>query len=242
MKTYSLQIRDIVDEADNVKSFYLDKPETFLFSPGQFCWIGHPDLPNQFSPMAIASGTKENFLLFTIRAWGEVTQRLFALHKGDRIIVSEPQGSALPLDRVGAQSILCIAGGTGITPVRSLFHSLSQGQVTILYGSKTYDQLLYKNQLPEWNAEIILEQDETGQHKIGLVTDLIDGKKHDLAFVVGPTPMLKAVNQKLLENGWQIDEIFLSVEKFVNDDVFGPIFPLRELIKLRDYLGQIIPT
>ncbi len=231
---YHLQILKIVDEGGDVRSFYVEKPDTFIFSPGQYCMIGSRVFPHEYSPMAIASGIQEDFLLFTVRRWGEVSMRLFDLNVGDVLVVDGPKGSSLPLSDLSGSKVLCVAGGTGLTPVRSLVHSLDKGEVKVLYGAKDSSSVLYRDEFSEWGGKLITENN-------GLVTDLIGEKVDDFAFVVGPTPMIRASVAKLMQNGWNAEEIFVSMEKFVGGAVFGPVFRVSELIGLREYLTDVIP-
>lgn len=237
MDTYHLKILKIVDEGKDIKSFYLEKPPTFIFSPGQYCFVGSRVLPHEYSPMAIASGTKEESLLFTIRKGNEVTNRLFELKEGDTMLVSEPKGTAIPLTKLAGTKVLCIAGGTGITPIRSLMKSLEQGEVTILYGTENKSTIPYKDEIKTWNAKIIFQKDTP----TGNVTDLIQTTEHQFAFVVGPTPMIQATITKLNKIGWKNDKIFVSIEKYLYNKILGPVFPVNELEKLKTFLIKLLP-
>lgn len=235
MNPYHLKILKIVDEGEGIRSFYVEKPESFIFSPGQYCFIGSRVVPHEYSPMAIASGIRESFLLFTVRKWGEVSSLLFDLKVGDILVVDGPRGTSLPLPDFSGSKVLCIGGGTGLTPIRSLYHSMDSGEVTVLYGAKDESSLLYREEFKSWGGQLITDD-------VGFVTDLIGDKSHDLAFVVGPTAMIRAAVSRLLDNGWAAEDIFVSLEKFVYGKVFGPIFPVSELLKLRDYLGAVLPS
>lgn len=234
MGSYHLTILKIVDETDDVRSFFVEKPSSFIFSPGQYCMIGSRVFPHEYSPMAIASGIREDFLLFTVRRWGEVSNRLFELNVGDILVVDGPKGTSLPLSDLRGSRILCVAKGTGLTPIRSLVNSLDEGMVSVLYGVRDETSILYRDEFSKWGGKLITKD-------AGSVTDLIGDKVDDFAFVVGSTPMIRATVEKLMDNGWNPEDIFVSVEKFVGGEVFGPVFRVSELIKLKEYLGQVIP-
>jgi len=162
-----------------VKSFIFDRPDGFSFKPGQYCWISLPNSDYQPAPMAIASGNKEDYLKFSIRAWGDLTNALFGASIGDEVTIDGPHGSGFPEEKLENQTTIhLIAGGTGITPVRSLVHSLNgMGQKSVYYGAKSPEELLYQDQLSSWPGTVHLTVDQGNENwsgNIGLVTDLLE--------------------------------------------------------------------
>ncbi len=247
MEKYKLKIIEIIKETENIHSFKIEKPSNFNFFPGQFCWLNTESEDVNFTPMAIASGILENELKFTVRVWGDTTKALFNLKEGDILTVSEPQGTGIPLNILSTKKVIGIAGGTGITPIRSLIFSRTDKSLTeVAYGAKESTDLLYKNELSKLsiNSYLTTEKEEPGFHN-GLVTDLLSkivpANENSFYFIVGPNPMITAVLSKLYELKVPTSHIFLSVEKFVNRDVFGPVFPLEELVNLRQFLVNLLP-
>ena len=232
--TNTATILSIKHEAQGVKTFEIEKPIGFDFSPGQYCWLSLPKYNP--SPMALASGTNEDILKFSIRAWGELTKALFELSVGDSVIVDGPYGTSFPVERItNGQNLILIAGGTGITPVRSVVKSLQKPEIHVLYGAKSPDELLYADEINSWNANVKLTVDNPDSNwrgPIGLVTALITTENIDsstIYFVCGPKPMEAAVVKYLLENGAKDENIYVSLEKFDSDgNVVGPVLPVSD--------------
>jgi len=237
MSKMTTTIKAIHDEAAGVKTFALDKPDDFKFTPGQYCWLSLPDTDYDPAPMAIASGTEDEDLEFSIRAWGDLTHALFEKTTGDQVIVDGPYGTAFPVDNIQQDTKLyMIGGGTGVTPIRCLVKSLGDtGNKRIFYGAKTPEELLYQYEIPSWPAATELTVD-TGNiewtGKVGLVTKLLEPETFvdgDLFFVCGPQPMEQAVVDFLRSRKITDQHIFVSLEKFDDEgNVIGPVLPVTD--------------
>lgn len=70
---------------------------------------------------------------------------------GDRFVMTEPSGEFHYETLRDSRSIVCIAGGSGITPFMSMATSLADGdedyQMTLFYGARTAAQLAYRDEL-----------------------------------------------------------------------------------------------
>lgn len=240
IKYFDITIGNIIQETPDVKTFILEKPQGFSHLPGQFCWLTLPSLikpGDSFprTPMAIASGVHDNELVFSFRNWGYLTEKFFALQPGDVLSVSEPLGTAIPIDLFQTKHIICIAGGTGLTPVRSLMRSMdSNHQPELYYGAKTPSDILYKEQLLLWNSKVIVEQsngsdDWTGDH--GYVTKLLPPDletKGNICYICGPYPMMQNAINVLKKIGFLDDQLYVSLEKMQDNEVIGPVFPVSD--------------
>lgn len=223
-------------EAPGIKTFTFDRPDTFQHQPGQYAWLRlEGSDPNHRVPIAIASGTLEPIIMFSIRAWGRLTQELFKLEVGDRVLVSGPQGNGFPTSDL---PVLAVAGGTGITPVRSLIHSLpsGKGQVKVYYGARTSNDFLYKEELEKWSVIRVVERPSDNEiHPTGYVTNFLRqtflgdlSPNTALAFTCGPMPMMKAAIQVIQEKGFSAERIYVSLERLVNGEVVGPVLPASD--------------
>lgn len=99
-----------------------------VFEPGQFAWLstggsafGFDQHPLSFSgPAEPATAPLE----FSIKALGDwSSRRVPLLAPGETVYVDGPYGAFTP-DRVPAQSFVLVAGGVGITPMRSILLTL----------------------------------------------------------------------------------------------------------------------
>ena len=70
---------------------------------------------------------------------------------GDRFVMTEPSGEFHYETLRDSRNIVCIAGGSGITPFLSMAGSLAEGDeeysMTLFYGARTAAQLAYKAEL-----------------------------------------------------------------------------------------------
>ena len=119
--------------------------------------------------------------------------------------------------------------------VRRLRRHLPQGPLrTPAHGAKTPGDLLYKKELSHWNPQLIVETKSEGEKWTGMtgyVIKLLTGEmdsKHGICFVCGPMEMMKNTVSILKSLGFTEGQIYVSIEKIVNNQVIGPVFPLSD--------------
>ncbi|WP_039254344.1 sulfite reductase, partial [Clostridium novyi] len=84
---------------------------------GQFFEISIPKVGE--APISV-SDYEDGYLEFTIRKVGKLTNSVFNLSKGDCLFLRGPYGNSLPIEKFKNKNLVIIAGGTGVSPVRSL--------------------------------------------------------------------------------------------------------------------------
>jgi predicted ferric reductase len=125
----------------------------FRFRPGQFGWLtvwgspfkitGHPF---SFSSSVAAAGGRVEM---SIRNLGDFTSEIHEVPVGQRVYLDGPYGTFI----IGnpADMHVLIAGGVGITPMMSMIRTLAdQGDkrpVILLYGSKDWDSITFREEL-----------------------------------------------------------------------------------------------
>lgn len=237
---FDLEIEKIVQENSVIRTIFFNKPEGFNNLPGQFSWVTVPELrqdPNNIprTPLAIGSGMLEDHLIFSFRNWGGLTKLFFEKKEGDVLSISEPLGSHAPVDLFESNEIICIAGGTGVVPIRSLINSMKLiTHPKVFYGARTPSELLYKDEISHWNSEIIVERPDDGatwEGQQGFVTKLLTQSVFDLykyCYICGPFPMMKNAVVVLRELGYSMQNIYVSLEKVENNQVVGPVLPVSD--------------
>lgn len=149
----------ITEETSDVKSFRvqtLDGKRPFDFVPGQLGMLG---LAEHGECMFCVSMGGEDWLEFTVKRVGSVTERLHLLYPGSQVTVRGPYGNFWPVDEVKGRDVLFIAGGIGLPPVRTfLLHTLENrddyGRIDLVYSASTMADLVFKEQLFEvWPKE-----------------------------------------------------------------------------------------
>ncbi|CAM2067288.1 FAD/NAD(P)-binding protein [Sulfidibacter corallicola] len=228
----------------------LPPPGGAPFAPGQFSMLyvmGLGEIPISLSGDPAESG----LWIHTIRGVGNVSQALVRAIPGDRIGVRGPFGSAWPLDRARGRDVLVVAGGIGLAPLRPLIYRLAAepeayGRITVLYGARTPEDILYFHQLQAWkesarfHVRVTVDSGaDDWSGNLGPVTHLISPVDFDPASVVvftcGPEIMMRFVIRLLLGLGVAGERIFLSMERnmkcavgFCGHCQYGPHFVCKE--------------
>ena len=124
------------------------------FTPGQFGWLtvfgtpfaitGHPF---SFSSSAAAPNGEVEM---TIRNLGDFTSTIARVPVGQRVFIDGPYG-AFTIDRNPCDMHVLIAGGVGITPMMSIVRTLAdrgdRRPVILLYGSRDWDSITFREEL-----------------------------------------------------------------------------------------------
>lgn len=225
-----LPIEDIIEETRDIKTFRLRRPEGFLYQPGQFAEVFVPGVGE--APFSISSSpTDRDFLEFSIKRIGSVTQALHRLNPGDVVGIRGPYGKGFPLAALSGKHLLFVGGGIGLAPLRSLInyvlaleHRASFGKVVILYGARTPEDLVFRWELERWGArddlELHLTVDEgspSWRGHVGLVPNVLKAifalsGTGWVSIVCGPPVMIKFTIKALLELGFAPEAILTTLE------------------------------
>jgi len=232
-QVFKAELTNVIRLTEMEKLFHLRiiddaQRKHFTFLPGQFLMLEVPGYGEV--PVSISSSTSnKGFIELCIRKAGTVTNILHRARRGAKLGIRGPFGSHFPLAQMKGQSILLIAGGLGLAPLRAPIYYVTENRaefkdVHILYGTKSPDQLLFDYQYESWrriddvNMQIIVEEpDDDWKGPVGLITELLDGVKVEpnetCAIVCGPPVMFKFVCQRLNKMGIPMDRMFVSLER-----------------------------
>ncbi|UCC78240.1 MAG: FAD/NAD(P)-binding protein [Candidatus Zixiibacteriota bacterium] len=202
--------------------------KSISFQSGQFNMLYHFGFGDV--PISISGDPGNNKVLtHTIRAVGNVTKAIKKLKLGDSLGVRGPFGNGWPLDKARGDDLVIIAGGIGLAPLRpALYQALSDrksfGKIILMYGARTPDDILYRQELEKWRSRFDLTVDATVDRgisgwagNVGVVTTLIPRAPfdpyHATALVCGPEIMMRYVIMELQKRGLPDDKIFVSMER-----------------------------
>lgn len=191
---------------------------------GQFFQISIPKIGE--APISI-SAMGDNWMEFTIRKVGKVTNEIFNLSPGDKIFMRGPYGNSFPVNKYKGKDLVVIAGGTGVSPVRSLlkyFYDNSEEikSLHFIAGFKDENSVLFKEDLnnfkTKFNTIYTLDKKKVDGFEVGLVTEHISKIPFDTfddynVIVVGPPVMMHFTALELLKNGVTEDKIWVSFER-----------------------------
>jgi sulfhydrogenase subunit gamma (sulfur reductase) len=245
----------------------LDHKE-FNHRPGQFMQISIPGIGE--APISVSSSpTRGKYLEMGIRKIGAITDYLHQLKAGAQIGMRGPFGTFFPVNELEKKDLILIAGGCGLAPLRSLIQYVEDrrhqfGEVTILYGSKSPPDLMYKDELATWqNSKQIkcyvtvdsAPTDSDWNGNVGLITTLIPplaiNTNNTIAVICGPPIMYKFVIIELKKKGMTANQIVVSLERHMKCGVGkcghctiehlyccidGPVFWLSQVASVRDAL------
>ncbi len=154
-------VTEVVDETADTRTLRLEFQdeavrESFDFKAGQFgeySIFGAGE-----STFCIASSpTRQGFIECSFKAIGKVTTALREANVGDTIGFRGPYGNWFPVDDWKGKDVVFVAGGIGLAPVRCVIWNVLDrrdefGDVTIVYGARSVDDLVYKRELEEWGS------------------------------------------------------------------------------------------
>jgi NAD(P)H-flavin reductase len=266
---YLMKIESITEEAPFVKTFKLKfvnetEANNFSFKAGQFA--EYSVFGDGECTFCIASSpTRKDYIECTYRQAGKVTSALTNLEVGDTMGFRGPYGNVFPIEDWKGKSLLFIAGGIALPPMRCvIWNALDTREnfkdITILYGARSVDDLVYKSELEEWSkrpdVKLVTTVDPGGQTpdwkgEVGFVPTILEkiapSSKDTIAIVCGPPIMIKYTFPVLEKLGFTDDIIFTTLENrmkcgigkcgrcnvgkvFVCKD--GPVFTYKELKSL----------
>lgn len=202
-----------------------DRP--LAFAPGQFNMLyafGNGEVPVSFS-----GDPTRHELAHTIRAVGAVSEALTRVEPGEIIGLRGPFGTTWPADIAHDRDALIIAGGIGLAPLRPLIHQLLHQRdrfrsVTLLYGGRSPDELLFRDQLEQWRDDPAIDvhltvdtADRRWRGHVGVVTALfakagID-PPHTTAYICGPEVMMRFAARDLGSMGVPQARTYVSLER-----------------------------
>ncbi|MBD3380061.1 MAG: sulfide/dihydroorotate dehydrogenase-like FAD/NAD-binding protein [Candidatus Omnitrophica bacterium] len=167
--------------------------------PGQFLVLRVDEKGERF-PLTIHDMDPERGTVSVVcQAVGVSTRKLCSLGEGGHVAdIAGPLGHRV--SGAGYGKVIVVGGGVGVAeayPVARLFAG-NGSEVEVIAGFRTKELVLCEKELKEFCREVHVTTDDGSYGRKGFVTDVLGGlltkKKYDLAFVVGPVAMMKAVS------------------------------------------------
>ncbi len=270
-KPYLAEITDIIDETPDIKTFKLkfvdsEFHKNFSFKAGQFA--EYSVFGKGECTFCIASSpTRPEYIECSFKTYGKVTTAMRKLNQGDIIGLRGPYGNYFPVEEMKGKNIIFIAGGIGLAPVRCIIWNVLDlrkdfGDIYIIYGARTVNDLVYKRELEQWqnmpDVKTFVTVDPGGETPdwkgdIGFVPKIVQKAappaENSVAIVCGPPIMIKNTFPVLMELGFNEKDVITTLENrmkcglgkcgrcnigsvYVCKD--GPVFTYEDLNKLPD--------
>ncbi|BCB97437.1 oxidoreductase [Dissulfurispira thermophila] len=220
------KIEEIKELTNDVRLLKIRTESAIDYKPGQFFMIsvwGAGEVPISATSLYKGNTTIE----LCIRKTGIVTTAIHSLEVGQSIGIRGPFGNGFPLDIPRGKDVIIVAGGIGIAPLRPIIKYLINnkyelGRVTLLYGSRTPDEIIFKDETEQWKESgisVILTVDKGNDSysgNVGFVTNLWHTVRADfknaIAYICGPEVMIKAAMRDLFFFGMSDEKIITTLE------------------------------
>ena len=254
--TQYVKVAEVVEQSADTKTFWLEANEAkgtkslAWFSAGQYLSvtleIGTMKLTRPYSLSSSPREALAGRYGLTIKRVKDGLASNYILDNwtvGTEVTVSEPLGVFTYEPLRDAKTIIGIAGGSGITPFRSLAKAIADGdedaEMILLYGSRTLADAVFQAEFkalegPKFKLVNVLSNEEQEGCEKGFITaELI--KKYAPAgeysiFLCGPQAMYEFVDQQIATLGLR--------KKFIRHELFGEYFnPAKEA----DYPKDVAP-
>ncbi len=252
-----VRVEEIIDETVDTRTLRLafeseELAKTFDFKAGQFgeySVFGAGE-----STFCIASSpTRKGYIECSFKLVGKATKAMRALNVGDTMGFRGPYGNSFPLEKMFGKSLVFIAGGIGLAPVRCVIWNALDWRdkfkdITIIYGARSVADLVYKRELEDWakRKDIRLWQtvDPGGQTpewkgEVGFVPTIVEkaapSSKDTYAVVCGPPVMIKFTLPVLEKLGFSSESIYTTMENRMKCGIgkcgrcnIGPVYVCKD--------------
>ena len=182
-------IREIRRETPDVKTFSVISQEggvIFPHMPGQCAMLSIPGVGEAMFSIT-SSPTNKEFMEYSIKKAGVLTEWLHAAEAGQHITVRGPYGNSFPVEtELKGKDLLFIAGGIGLAPLRSVINYVrafrdNYGTVDIVYGARSADDLVFREEIEtQWNGKngvnlhLTIDREQEGWNgNVGFVPDFV---------------------------------------------------------------------
>ena len=214
-------VTNIRTDTPDVKTFRveaLDGGVMFKHIPGQCAMLSIPGVGEALFSIT-SSPTTTEYMEFSIKKCGCVTDWLHAMEPGQQITVRGPYGNGFPVEgELKGKDLVFIAGGIGLAPLHSVINYCranreNYGTIDIIYGSRSMDDLVdYEEIVNEWipedgiNVHLTIDREQEGwDGHVGFVPNFVKEVNPDISKTVlmcGPPIMIKFTLAALKELGF----------------------------------------
>lgn len=225
------KVIDIRQDTPDVKTFRVVTPDgkkPFDHRPGQCAMLSVPGISEAMISIT-SSPTNREYMEFSVKKCGCLTEWLHAMEVGQCITVRGPYGRPFPVDdELAGKDLLFVAGGIGLAPLRSVINYVRDnrekyGTVDIVYGSRSKDDLVdYREIVEEWektedfHVHLTIDREQEGwDGHVGFVPNYVKELAPDVKKTVlmcGPPIMIKFTLQGLMELGFDKTRIYTTME------------------------------
>lgn len=236
--TRTVRIESITPEVAGVSTYHLQFVDpsvqsNYRFAAGQFNMLYLPgvgEIAIGVSTLPGGVGTWDH----TVRLAGRVSAALSKLGVGGTLGLRGPYGTAWPIDQHHGKDVILVAGGTGLASLRAALYELLANRhhyssITLLYGGRTPDTLLYQREYDDWvqqglRLETTVDRTKSDFYNqiwsghVGVVPQLIDrislsNPSNAAIYCCGPEVMMRYTIRSAIGRGLDTTQIWVSLER-----------------------------
>lgn len=226
---HRFKVERVVAESPTTTSVYIQgrNLSRWRAKPGQFVLIRFLNLKfiAEEHPFSLSHMPADDTFRLTIRSSGDYTEKIKSLEPGSYALTSGPFGR-FTADVAKTEKRLYLAGGVGITPIRTLAEeSVKAGKDSVLlYASRSKDDILLKGEFDGLAAKGLRvihfvsdagqgeQQYRNGRIDLAAIQKLVPDYKDRDIYVCGPPAMLDALTTELAADG--VDTARLHFERY----------------------------
>jgi predicted ferric reductase len=210
---HRLKVAEVIEEAPGVISLKITgrRLDGLRAEPGQFFLWRFLDRRRIWSahPFSISAAPDGRSLRITVKALGDHTARIGSIKPGTRVLAEGPFGVFTESARRRREKVLFVAGGIGITPIRSMVERM-RGDVVVVYRAMSPQDLIFKDELDRLAASrglsvhyVVGDHRDEGANLLSpahLQQLVPDAGERDV-FLCGPPAMTEATGRNLRAAG-----------------------------------------
>jgi NAD(P)H-flavin reductase len=254
-----ITIERILVEAPQILTYVMafvqaEHRQQYACKPGQFNMLYVPGIGE--AAISIAGYDQQHGRIrHTIRNVGAVTDAIARGGLQMSLGLRGPFGSSWPVDLFQAKApprdLIIAAGGVGLAPLRLMIHYVMEqrhlfGNVTLLIGARTPDDMLYRSEVDQWRAanlhveRTVDRPGATWKEHVGVVTVLLErlqlpNPQATWVMTCGPEVMMRYVAKSAMDRGIPEQNIWVTLERNMNCAIglcghcqMGPVFLCKE--------------
>ncbi|MFA6427734.1 MAG: ferredoxin reductase family protein [Candidatus Magasanikbacteria bacterium] len=207
--THRFYVDKVVRETASTVSIYIKgrKMDQFKIEAGQFMIFRFLDAKRwwQAHPFSLSCAPNDEYLRITVKNVGDFTSEISGVKVGTPVLVDGPHG-IFTKKVARSNKLLFVAGGVGITPIRSLVEQMAQEkrELTLVYSNKYSSDIVFFSELEllaeQYHFELyhVLSDDHAwqglkGRIHIDMLKQLVNDVDERDVYVCGPPAMMESV-------------------------------------------------
>lgn len=231
MTTLSMQTAIMINHirlTEKMHYFVFEQDLPFIFKPGQYISVKVAD--GRMNSYSIVNQNNQNQfdLLIDISPGGPGSKYFESLKIDDKICYLGPFGTFTFKHDDGAQNILLLATGSGLSPLRAILDQMLKQRkliipITLYFGLRFQKDIFWKDYFekleqdyPNFKLKLVLSKPDENWHGLtGHITDYIKLDHPELknysAYICGNKPMINEAKTILLEAGLPKERIYFEM-------------------------------